>query len=153
MPAADSFFVDTNVVLYSVDAAHPDKQQKARAWLAALWEQAAGRLSWQVLHEFYANAEPKMRLARPEARRLVETLAEWQPRETSMELIQRAWHWMDQAQIPYWDGLIVAAAERAGCAWLLSEDFQNGRHFGSLTVVNPFFRNPNEFGVTLRRSQ
>ena len=63
----------------------------------------------------------------------------------TLGLIQRAWRWTDQAQVSYWDGLIVAAAERAGCAWLLSEDFQSGRTFGDVTVVNPFLHEPKDF--------
>ena len=54
---------------------------------------------------------------------------------------------MDQAQLTYWDGLIVAAAEQAGCAWLLSEDFQAGRKLGRVTVVNPFHDRPEHFGL------
>jgi len=150
MPAADLFFVDTNVLLYSVDSSDPQKQTAARNWLTLLWEHAAGRLSWQVLHEFYANAGRKAGLARPAARKLVEAFARWQPVETTLGLIQQGWQWSDQAQLSYWDSLIVAAAERAGCAWLLSEDFQPARRFGSLTVVNPFLRGPSDFGLIER---
>ena len=147
MPAADRFFVDTNVLLYSADSRQPDKQAQARAWLALLWENAAGRLSWQVLHEFYANAERKAGLARPAARKLVEAFAQWQPVDTMLGLLRQGWQWMDRARLSYWDSLIVAAAERAGCPWLLSEDFQDGRRFESVTVVNPFTNNPADCGL------
>lgn len=40
------------------------------------------------------------------------------------------------------DARILAAAERARCRWLLSEDFQAGRQFGSVTIVNPFRNEP-----------
>lgn len=44
-----------------------------------------------------------------------------------------------EAQISYWDALIVAAALLSGCDTLYSEDLQHGRVFdGQLTVVNPF---------------
>lgn len=49
---------------------------------------------------------------------------------------------MDQAQITFWDATIVSAAERVGCRWLLSEDFQTGRQFAGVTVVNPFQTDP-----------
>ena len=127
-----SVFVDTNVLLYSVDASQPQKQRQARAWVAVLWEQGSGLLSWRVLHEFYVNALRKMPVPPPQARKFVETLAQWQPVETSLGLIKQAWHWTDQAQLSYWDSLIVAAAERAGCSRLLSEDFQPGRRFERL---------------------
>ncbi len=147
MAAVDRFFVDTNVLLYSVDPANPRKQSRAWVWLGPLWEQGLGSLSWQVLHEFYVNACSKLRTARPEARNIVRNYAQWTPVETSVGLIERAWHWMDQAHLSYWDALIVAAAERAGCRYLLTEDLQAGRRLGSVTVVNPFLHEPSEYGL------
>jgi predicted nucleic acid-binding protein len=71
----------------------------------------------------------------------------WQPVETTIGLIERAWHWTDEARLSYWDSLILAAAERAGCNWLLSEDFQPGRRLGDVTVVSPFGADPAEFDL------
>ena len=151
MGADERFFVDTNVLLYSADSADPRKQRDARLWLKTLWEQGAGSLSWQVLHEFYVNAVRKLRVPSPNARATVEAFSSWQPIETGFGLIRRSWHWMDEAQLSYWDGLIVAAAEQAGCVWLLSEDFQAGRKFGLVTVVSPFRGRPDEFQLKPRQ--
>ena len=147
MPGAERFFVDTNVLLYSANPSAPLKQESARTWLACLWENGAGRLSWQVLHEFYVNASRKIRLDPVAARKTVQVLSKWKPVEPGLGLIERGWHWMDQAQIGLWDSLIVAAAERAGCRWLLSEDFQAGRRFDTVTVINPFTHAPDEYGL------
>jgi len=38
--------------------------------------------------------------------------------------------------------LIVAAAEQTGCRYLLSEDFQTGRRFDAVTVIDPFASTP-----------
>lgn len=146
MSADSRFFVDTDVLLYSVDAKEARKQKQARLWLAALWESGAGRLSWQVLHEFYANAVRKTGAAPTPARKTVEAFERWRPVEMNRGLIQRGWHWMDKAGVSYWDSLILAAAEQAGCSWMLSEDFQTGRAYGPVTVVNPFERAPADFG-------
>jgi len=51
---------------------------------------------------------------------------------------------MDQADLSYWDALILAASERLGCRWLLSEDFQHGRKYGSVLVLNPFRTKPED---------
>jgi predicted nucleic acid-binding protein len=147
MPAGERFFVDTNVLLYGSDSLDPTKQRRAQSWLNALWENGAGVLSWQVLHEFYVNATRKLRSTARQARSTVDVFTEWQPVDTTHVLIQRAWHWMDEAQMPYWDALILAAAERRDCRWLLSEDFQDGRKLGPVTVVNPFRTLPEEFGL------
>lgn len=151
MNADDRFFVDTNVLLYASDPADRIKQDAARLWLMALWEQGAGSLSWQVLHEFYVNATRKLGISHHKARSTVEAFASWQPIDTTLGLIQRAWHWIDEAHLSYWDSLILAAAERAGCRWLLSEDFQEGRRFGSVTIVNPFLQSAEELGLDLRQ--
>src|SRR5207248_449876 len=147
MSADERFFVDTNVLLYAADPADPVKQRAARLWITALWEQGAGSLSWQVLHEFYVNATRKLRVPTPKARATIEVFASWQPIETGFGMIQRAWHWADHAQLTYWDGLIIAAAEQAGCTWLLSEDFQADRKLGFVTVINPFHGRPERFGL------
>jgi predicted nucleic acid-binding protein len=54
---------------------------------------------------------------------------------------------MDKAGLPYWDSLILASTEAADCTYLLSEDFQAGQRFGDITVVDPFQRRPEEFGL------
>lgn len=143
-------FVDTNVLLYRFDGLNPGKQQRARDWFSALWQGGAGRLSWQVVFEFYANATRKSKLAPDIAQAAVNRLLEWEPELPSPSSLARAWHWCDTAQINFWDALIVASAEQAGCRWLLSEDFQPGRKFGQLTVVDPFERAPSEFGLARR---
>ncbi|MCS6952759.1 MAG: PIN domain-containing protein [Bryobacterales bacterium] len=139
-------FVDTNVLIYSVDPRVPSKHASVWRWLTALWETACGRLSWQVLHEFYVNALRKAEVARSEARQVVRSYATWRPVETTLNLVERAWHWADRSQVSYWDALILAAAEASGCAYLLSEDFQDRQRFGSLTVLNPFLHGPEHLG-------
>lgn len=138
MPAADLLFVDTNILLYAVDATAPRKQATAEALLDQLWRDGSGRTSWQVLHEFYVNATRKMDLPKSAARGAVEAFALWQPVGSSLDLIHSAWSLVDSASLNYWDALIVAAALRSGCRWLLTEDLQHGRAFGALRVRNPF---------------
>jgi predicted nucleic acid-binding protein len=43
-----------------------------------------------------------------------------------------------QHRISYWDALIVAAAERAGCSKVLSEDLNEGQRYNSIEIQNPF---------------
>jgi predicted nucleic acid-binding protein len=134
----DRYFVDSNVFLYIFDKANPTKQAQAEAWLAWLWENACGALSWQVIQEFYWNVLRKYRASPEEARSYVKLIREWNPPDVTMRMIERAWHWTDQAQVSFWDGLIVAAAERTRCSFLLSEDFQAGQQFDAVTILNPF---------------
>lgn len=145
---ADSLlFFDTNILLYWLDARNPAKQAAARTWLLTAWEQRRARVSWQVLNEFYANAAGKLGAPPREARALAEVFAKLNPRQHSVGLMRRAWHWADTARLSYWDGLILASAEEAGCDYLLSEDFQTGRKYAAVTAVNPFKELPESFGL------
>jgi len=147
MSAADVFFVDSNLLLYYVDPLAPAKRLRATGWLEALWITGGGRLSWQVLHEFYWNAVRKMHMAPAKARGMVEDLSHWRPVDVSLGVVQSAWRWMDAAQLSYWDALILAAAQRSGARYLLSEDFQAGRRYEDIEIVNPFVRSPADFSM------
>ena len=145
MSGGDRFFVDSNVLLYAMDIRAGAKQFPAQRWISELWNRDAGTLSWQVLHEFYSNAVRKINVPTGEARSVVRSYEIWKPEFPGIATIERAWHWCDSAQLNFWDAMILASAEQAGCHWLLSEDFQSGRQYGSVTVVNPFEREPDEF--------
>ena len=144
MNVANRFFVDTNVLLYSLDGVNRDKQRRASEWISFLWSTGSGVLSWQVLHEFYANATRKLGLETEIARIQVRRFQSWEPLDTSFALVERAWYWFDSAGLSYWDGLILAAAERSGARFLLSEDFQANRHYHDVRIVNPFHLSPKE---------
>ena len=53
-------------------------------------------------------------------------------------LVQRAIDTHKQYGITYWDSLIVAAAERAGCTRIISEDLNPGQSYYGIAVVDPF---------------
>jgi predicted nucleic acid-binding protein len=137
-----SVFVDSNVLLYAVDEADPDKQRVARNWRAELWKSRRGRVSFQVLGEFYVNALRKQPAAREVARAEVRDLLAWNPVVTDAALLERGWKLQDRYQLSYWDALIVAAAKAALCRYLLTEDLQSGQQLDGIEVVNPFLRSP-----------
>ncbi len=43
----------------------------------------------------------------------------------------------------FWDAMMWATAKRAGCRLLVSEDGQDGRTLGGVTIVNPFAGTPS----------
>lgn len=149
MPGAKRVFVDTNVLLYAVDSSNPIRQARAAEWLQHLWTTGQGAISWQVLHQFYVNAVRKFAVPAVEVRFVVDSLLPWNPIDSSPALIHRAWHWSDTAQLSHSAFLILAAAELAGCNVLLSEDFQTGRRFDEIQVVNPFTTAPPPPRVTV----
>jgi predicted nucleic acid-binding protein len=142
----DLVFVDTNVLVYARDAGEPDKQPKAAEWLEHLWRSAKGRVSVQVLREFYVTVTSKLDAAVPrgEARKDVRDLLLWRHDIEEALVVEDAWRIEDRHKIHWWDALIVAAAQRYGCRYLLSEDFSAGATFDKLEVVNPFDRRPEQ---------
>ena len=54
-------FVDTNVLVYARDRTEPEKQRRAEEWMQTLWRTRQGRLSIQVLQEYYAIVVHKLR--------------------------------------------------------------------------------------------
>jgi len=50
----------------------------------------------------------------------------------------------ERYQLSFWDGLIVAAAERGRCAEILSEDFNHGQEYFGVRARNPFLNAVSE---------
>jgi predicted nucleic acid-binding protein len=137
-------FVDTNVLLYAVDAAEAEKQRTAASWRADLWKSRRGRLSYQVLQEFYAQAVRKDPKRAGAARSEVRDLFAWDPVAIDAVAIEAAWSLQERFRLSFWDALIVAAAQAANCQYLLTEDLSHGQDFDGLRVVNPFRVGPSE---------
>src|SRR5579863_9499265 len=112
--------VDTNVFLYALDRADLKKQQAARAWREQLWKNRLGRISFQVLQEFYVKATQKWPEVRDEARAEVKDLLACQPVTVDAAILERGWKLQDRYQLSFWDALIVAAAKSTGCRYLLT---------------------------------
>ena len=142
-----SIFVDTNVLVYARDLAVPHKQERAHEWMSALWASRLGRTSVQVLNEYYVTVTRKLSPALPaeDAREDVRDLRAWIPVPVSAGLMESAFEAEDRLSLSYWDSLIVAAAQAAGCEYLLTEDLQDGQRLHGVTVVDPFTHRPETF--------
>ena len=132
-------FVDSNILIYAHDADAAEKRQQAQAVLAQLWESGAGRLSVQVLQEFYVNATHRLAtpLARSTAREVVQTYAAWIHEPTTADTVTRAIDIAGLARLSFWDSLIIASAEQAGAAQLYSEDLSHGQRVAGVVIHNP----------------
>ena len=137
-------FVDTNVLVYRRDASEPHKQEQAMAWMAHLWSTKTGKLSYQVLQEFYITVTAKLQpgLNPEDARKDIRSLLIWHPIVVNDRVLENAWIIQDRFQISWWDALVVSAAQLADCRYLLTEDLQEDQEFGSLRVANPFHMEP-----------
>lgn len=139
-------FVDTNILVYARDASEGEKQSRALAWLEALWKIRRGRLSVQVLSEFYVTVTRELKPGLPleGAWEDVQALFAWKPIPLDQRVLECARRIEETCNLSWWDALIVGAAHTSGCRWLLSEDFTDGVRYEGLTVVNPFRFAPSE---------
>ncbi|MDP9083131.1 MAG: PIN domain-containing protein [Pseudomonadota bacterium] len=136
---SDVIFVDTNILIYAHDIDAPLKRDSAIERLRFLWETGFGRVSVQVLQEFYVNATRKLAkpIARSIAREVVSSYSAWVRDVTSPDTVLRATDIAEMAQISFWDGLIVASAEQVGASQIYSEDLNSGQSIAGILIVNP----------------
>ena len=131
-------FLDTNVLIYAVSSSPAESTKKERA--LELISHADFGLSAQVLQEFYVNVTGKIALplAPDEAVALLEQFRSFPMVSTDYPLIVAGIETALRFGISYWDGTIVAAAERLGAATLYTEDLNHGQRYASVQAVNPF---------------
>ncbi len=99
-----------------------------------------GAVSTQVLIEYCAAAQRKLKQSSTEIREMLEALGSWQIHSPQHGDLLEALNIQKEHQLSWWDSLIVASALHLGCTTLWSEDLSDGRRFGSMTVRNPFLR-------------
>jgi predicted nucleic acid-binding protein len=132
--AEQTAFFDTNVVLCLLSEDHA-KADRAEALLAS-----GGVIGVQVLNEFVSVASRKRTMTWTEISDALEplrTILRVEP--VTVHTHDGALQIAERYNVSFYDALIIAAAELAGCAFLYSEDLQHGQVFGkSLTVRNPF---------------
>ena len=133
-------FLDTNIFIYAYDRRDPVKQSVAANLIRDLGPDNAV-ISYQVVHEFFNIALTKSRvvLAIPEAQSLLHTV--FRPLlkvPSTVSLVNGALQLQQRYLLSWYDSLIVAAAQQAGCRTLYSEDLQHGQKFDAVTVTNPF---------------
>lgn len=132
--SGDRVFFDTNVLLYLLSADQA-KADRAEALLAQ-----GGTISVQVLNEFVAVASRKLRMPLTEVREVlgpIRTICTVEP--VSIETHDQALRIVERLGMPIYYALIVAAALRADCKTLYSEDMQDGQVIDRrLTIRNPF---------------
>ena len=132
-------FLDTNILVYAYEENDPQKQGIAQQMLR---NALAGEMmiSSQVLAEFshalLYKTSPKFSPARVTT--ILDALAPVRVIQNDREMTQRAVEAHSAYRIHFYDGLIVAAAERAGCPHIWSEDLNAGQQYFGVTVVNPF---------------
>jgi predicted nucleic acid-binding protein len=132
--------VDTNVLVYAVDANETLKGPRAVALLEEIAPQQA-ILLWQVVCEFGAalsrrQAAGQFRIQVPE---VVDAWLEIFPLALpTRAVLSTAWRLQSQFQVSYWDAMLLAACRDAGVTRLYTEDLQSRPIIEGIEIVNPF---------------
>ncbi len=132
-------FLDSNILVYAYDITDPRKQAIAQDLLRkALVGEIV--ISTQVLAEFAATLLHKLSPApRPEdVIALLDTFAPIKVILPDEGMVRRAVEVRAAYGLHFYDGMIVAGAERAGCERIWSEDLNTGPKYFGVTVSNPF---------------
>jgi len=133
-------FLDTNILVYAYDEHEPEKQIRAQTLLRKAIQEESAVLSVQVLGEFFVVVTRRIKepLSASDAEKIIDTLSILPVAEIDLTLVKRAIATQTRYRISYWDSLIVATAERAGCSTILSEDLNHGQRYNGVLVENPF---------------
>lgn len=131
-------FLDTNVLIYSVDRADPVKQEIALGLIARHAKEMSGVISTQVLQEFFSAATKKLGISPIQARQLLRDMRVFDIVQVTPEIIEEGVNCSILNIISFWDGLIIASAAAANCTELISEDLTDGQIVQGITVRNPF---------------
>ncbi len=132
-------FLDTNILIYAYDPLNPAKQ--AVAWdLLRVASLGGNAISTQVVTEFSAALLHKkgVKIEAAHVAQLVEELWPIPLVATDAKLIARAIEAHRIYGVHFYDGLIIAAAERGRCVRIWSEDLNAGQKYFGIEVVNPF---------------
>lgn len=132
-------FLDTNVLVYAYDTSDARKQQiaqglvrRAVAGEIAASSQVLGEFAATLLHKITPPAKPEDLMA------LLDTLGPINLVPIDGDVVLRAVHARAKYGVHFYDGMILAAAERGGCQKIWSEDLNAGQEYFGCVVENPF---------------
>ena len=132
---------DTNVLVYATASLQDPKALRARDLIARAMRAGRTILLLQTLAEF---ANVAIRKAGIPIEDIIKTINAWRAvlpvQAADEEDLSAALEAVRAHQLPFWDALLWASAQRAGLRCLLTEDLQDGFLLQSVRFVNPFKR-------------
>ena len=135
-----STFVDTNIFIYALDELEKAKSEVALDLIMQLHTNHNLTVSNQVVREFFnVFCKPGRGLSEHDYTLFAEQVLE--PNCKTIEnygFLSSALVLREAHGVSYYDSLILQAAMDAGCTTLYSEDFQHGRMYDTVKVINPF---------------
>lgn len=131
-------FIDTNVLIYAEASDAPAKQRAALALLKQLFEGTNGVLSTQVLQEYCNVALKRLKLPAQHIRAQLDLYEQFEVVQVTPAVIRAGLDLHQTRSVAFYDALIMASAQLAGCSVLFSEDINAGETMTGVRIVNPF---------------
>jgi predicted nucleic acid-binding protein len=141
----DKYFIDTNIFIYSFDSSNLFKQQQAKNLISNALYNFNGCISYQVIQEFINVATQKfdVPLNKNDCKKYIASVLEPLCEIfSSIELFNAALDIKEGWKYSFYDSLIIAAALKANCKILFSEDMQHEQKIHDLVITNPFIPEP-----------
>ena len=134
----DKVFIDTNLLIYSIDPRNKAKQKKARQLLKDIIVGDVGVISTQVIEEFFVVATKKLGISHELVKEIITGFERFEVVQITVEMIKHAIDVSVLYKLSFWDSLIIVSAESSKCTSLLTEDLNSSQVIKGVTVVNPF---------------
>jgi predicted nucleic acid-binding protein len=131
-------FLDTNILVYTVDRNDKKKLSKARKLLENAIANDKPVISTQVLQEFYSATTTKLKLDKIIAKNIIHNFRNMEIVQVDLGIIEQGIDISLLFQISFWDSLIIAAAEHANCEMIYTEDLNDTQTIRGIKIVNPF---------------
>jgi predicted nucleic acid-binding protein len=130
-------FIDTNVWVYALSAQDHEKKKVAVDLIAKSYRDDVICVSSQVLKEFANFAFRKTAKSAVEINAMLSKIGSYTFVADTRELVADGVTGKEAWQVGFYDALMIAAANKAGCSTIFTEDLNNGK-YGKVTAVNPF---------------
>jgi predicted nucleic acid-binding protein len=139
-------FADTNLIVYVTDPVEIEKRLRIADFLAEIIRSHTLVLSPQSLNECYRVVTEKRELMpRNDAQRFIGAWQKYSTAPYDFEVTQQAWRIQDRHGYGWWDSMLLASAQLAGCEFFLSEDMRHEQRIESMTILSPFKVDPTVF--------
>lgn len=130
-------FLDTNILVYSLDQTDQDKRNRCRQLIRGLAAENNGVISTQVTQEFYVASTSKLGADPLIVKDILRSLERLETVVITPSLIKEAIDCSIINRISFWDALIIVAAESANCKLLWTEDLSNGQIIRGVRIEDP----------------
>lgn len=139
------FFLDANLLIYARDYRDPTKQKVAARWLRRLAESERAVVDLQAINEVRHVALRKLTRFDPkDVRAWTEDLRALGDTIVDEDVAEDAWAIHLKYKLSWFDCIVLGAAERLGCSYVVTEDMGADRRIGSLTLINPFLHDVDD---------